>query len=99
MKYFTKYLPVEEEIKEGWEGIAYKADVKGQFFKHSYTTNPWYADAKPCKLFLCSRDIQVGDEMTWIGTENQHYMTKFGTKSMYEDSIAPLGIHPNWVKQ
>ncbi len=40
------YILSDEEIKEGWKGWAYKADVKGQIFKHFYTGNPWYKDAK-----------------------------------------------------
>jgi len=64
-KYFTKYLPVEGEIKEG------------DYWKHPKAPNtifPWtkaYARGpistglmQKVKLFLCSRDIQVGDKMT-----------------------------------
>lgn len=36
----------EAEIKEGWEGYAYKKDVVGKVFKHFYTENSWYDDAK-----------------------------------------------------
>ncbi|HVY01658.1 MAG TPA: hypothetical protein VHA12_02755, partial [Candidatus Nanoarchaeia archaeon] len=61
------------------------------------TTTP-QNHAQKVKLYLCSRDIKEGDEMTWIGTENQEFMTKFGTKTKYEESVAFLDIHPNWVK-
>lgn len=42
---FDYYLS-DEIIEKGWEGIAYKNDVKGKIFKHFYTTNEWYKDAK-----------------------------------------------------
>jgi len=52
------YITSDEEIKERWFGIAYKQDVsgttdkndnvltKGSIFKHFYTTNNWYDNAK-----------------------------------------------------
>ena len=40
------YYVSDEIIEEGWKGTAYKKDVKGQIFKHFYTTNDWYKDAK-----------------------------------------------------
>lgn len=36
----------DEEIKDGWEGYAYKHDVVGKIYKHKKTTNTWYNDAK-----------------------------------------------------
>lgn len=44
----TKYPVIisDEKIKEGWEGRAYKKDVKGKVFKHFFTLNTWYDDAK-----------------------------------------------------
>ena len=41
-----EYYVSDEAIEEGWRGTAYKKDVKGQIFKHFYTTNEWYKDAK-----------------------------------------------------
>ena len=40
------WIDKDAEIKEGWKGYAYKKDLTGQVFKHFYTTNPWYNDAK-----------------------------------------------------
>jgi hypothetical protein len=57
MKYFTKYLPVEGEIKMGDKfyeeglGIGTRTNKKGVY------------DFQKVKLFLCSRDIQVGDKV------------------------------------
>ena len=61
-KYFTKYLPVEGEIKEGDRYFrdgslviiaARKSDIE------YCNNNP---SIEKVKLFLCSRDIQVGDK-------------------------------------
>lgn len=40
------YLISDREIKKDWKGVAYKSDVVGKVFKHFYTTNIWYNDAK-----------------------------------------------------
>ncbi len=40
------YYVSDDIIEEGWKGTAYKEDVKGKIFKHFYTTNEWYKDAK-----------------------------------------------------
>jgi len=55
-QYFAKYLPVEGEIKEGdkilWNG------------KITTAIDTVYSNlTKKVKLFLCSRSIQVGDEV------------------------------------
>ena len=45
----NKYLFLideEAEITKEWKGYAYKEDVVGNVFKHFYTTNTWYNDAK-----------------------------------------------------
>lgn len=64
MKYFTKYLPVEGEIKEGnwyiWKNnkalcrATGDLDILNNHLKHK--------DIEKVKLFLCSRNIQVGDK-------------------------------------
>lgn len=62
-KYFVKYLPVEGDIKEG--EICFVDDGNGDTdylpFKQIYMEEgePYPVKVKP---FLCSRDIQVGDE-------------------------------------
>jgi hypothetical protein len=68
MKYFAKYLPVEREIKEG-----YCIDTKNNkivYYNGDYgEKRPDYL--KPTKLFLCSRDIQVGDKV-WAEDTSKH---------------------------
>ena len=40
------YILSDEEIKKDWNEWAYKKDVKDKIFKHFYTINTWYNDAK-----------------------------------------------------
>lgn len=54
-KYFVKYLPVEGEINDGDYWIR-NGIVSNEIVAHGI------CDCKRVKLFLCSRDIQVGDE-------------------------------------
>lgn len=75
-KYFTKYLPVEEEIKNNTtvykEGLGYGVVVEYRRPKEIYVRFNDEPDEdvvdyddvelKVVKLFLCSRDIQVGDK-------------------------------------
>lgn len=67
--YFAKYLPVEGEIKEG---VYYKSK-KYPHLKAKVATANWskqildFYDVQKVKLFLCSRDIQVGDKVFIIG--------------------------------
>jgi len=57
MKYFAKYLPVEGEI-DCW---CHKIDAPDRHScaYYNYENN---CTKKKLKLFLCSRDIQVGDK-------------------------------------
>jgi hypothetical protein len=62
-KYFTKYLPVEGEIQPHTpvkqpSGSVKKSGLPPDFIPAAIR-NGW----KPVKLFLCSTDIQVGDEV------------------------------------
>lgn len=63
-KYFSKYLPIDGEIKEGdmffFEGSTLPIQ-KNEFREKQY---PLSCDKDPkqkVKLFLCSKDIQLGD--------------------------------------
>lgn len=61
MKYFTKYLPVEGEIKPGDYGFS--PNSKCVFFALEETRLIWERPGNVrVKLFLCSRDIVAGDE-------------------------------------
>jgi|SRR5581483_5516319 len=61
--YFAKYLPVEGEIKEGdlvantaSSGLEHRWIARWDIKNYAPTT-------KKVKLFLCSRDIKVGDKV------------------------------------
>lgn len=90
-KYFAKYLPVEGEIKEG----DYWQHPKGAIFPYTegYAKGP-IASLKPkkVKLFLCSRDIQVGDKVL------NSKMT--GDLDVTEDILELIQSEPNegWFK-
>lgn len=71
--YFAKYLPVEGEIKEG-DKVFHKGEIltaksydswftKWDFVEKSIPPVEYDKDCKKVKLFLCSRDIQVGDKI------------------------------------
>ena len=61
------YITSDEEIKEGWEGHAYKEDVEGKVFKHFYTTNEWYKDAK--KIILTTDQDLIADGIELISED------------------------------
>jgi hypothetical protein len=66
-QYFTKYLPVEGELKKGkyfkdTTGTIRIADETDEMMENFLTKR--LPPQQVYKLFLCSRDIQVGDEMT-----------------------------------
>ena len=81
--YFTKYLPVEVEIKEG-EPFDTIVGIYG----------------KKMKLFLCSRDIQVGDTFhSFSGMSELKWDGKF---QLHPDDFKVIGEISNeatWVKE
>ncbi len=65
--YFTKYISVEGEIKEG----DLRIDKWGVICPFDYSTAYDKLDElQKVKLFLCSRDIQVGDKIMTLATGN-----------------------------
>lgn len=70
-KYFAKYLPTEGEIvdyfvaPDGQLGLMYNG------LKEFAGMKEYLANCKPAKLFLCSRDIQVGDNVTFFDEVNK----------------------------
>ncbi len=61
--YFTKYLPVKGEIKDGELGLS----INNAIYTHQEHLGSNYG--KPVRLFLCSRDIQVGDEVICVANK------------------------------
>lgn len=74
-KYFAKWLPVEGEIKEG-DKVRHNGKIVTALKKEG-EGDTWKTDGFPTygsnlqkvKLFLCSRDIQVGDTYFWEGNK------------------------------
>jgi hypothetical protein len=67
--YFTKYLPCEGEIKEGDRAITARGEI---FVATKENNDPIYGD-KLLKLYLCSRDIKVGDKIYPGPGEKYHF--------------------------
>jgi len=105
-KYFVKYLPVEGEINPNdWMIDSYgnifkcKSKEGNKILGTAYLT---YVEGEPrkVKLFLCSRDIQVGDKVLdeefcdWIVEENDLKNLSLLTKVIGEISKDAI-----WVKE
>ncbi len=98
--YFAKYLPVEGEIKEGdW----YKSPSGSILSQHNGTEllpDGWYK----VKLFLCSRDLNYGDEVTCINPYSVNYLKKskhfeFGDTESWAKVIGEISPEAKWVKE
>lgn len=113
-KYFTKYLPIEGEIKEGdWYKSKFRSENK--FFHYEqwkddrttyFGNNPKEDVLFKVKLFLCSRDIQVGDEYyNSMGYKVDHTWDEEAiqdSKDFPDDIFKVIGeISPDaiWVKE
>ena len=96
-KYFAKYLPVEGEIKEGDHFDSVNGELPGSL--HT-------------RLFLCSRDIQVGDMAKDLNQpltdfyvdEKNLELIKKGNDDFYEHMnlykvIGEISSEATWVKE
>ena len=68
------YITSDEEIKEGWSGYAFKEDVEGKIYKHFYTQNEWYKDAK--KIILTTDMNLIKDGVQAIDDEFLEWFVK-----------------------
>lgn len=73
--YFAKYLPVEEEIKEGdWiiftNLLGERVPIQWLGGGDEKSRQSMFAYAKKVKMFLCTRDIQVGDKVLHLPDTN-----------------------------
>lgn len=112
MPYFTKYLPVEGEIKEGdiVQGVSgYFYQVKDIFHDAGKATSIkgeslLLSQLQKVKLFLCSRDIQVGDKYRitdGFGTDGIEFEFKEGQPKRTSafkviGEISPAAV---WIKE
>lgn len=89
-QYFAKYLPVEGEVKE-WDcyldnnGIVKRAYVTSRtVLRNKFDTiirTDWDGKAK-VKLFLCSRNIEVGDKI-YSELTKEYHTVEYGVNSGY----------------
>ena len=89
-KYYTKYLPIEGEIKVG--EICLITDEDGLIgflpFKQIYVDEGGILPKK-VELFLCSRDIKIGDHAMELLTTGDYDTFQIDTENdIYDDMIA-----------
>jgi hypothetical protein len=96
--FFTKYLPIEGEIAKYGEKVI---DESGDVSVYKYSElNTTHGNLKKTKLFLCSRDIEVGDKVLdeefceWIVQDSDLKALYLLTKVIGE--ISP---EATWVKE
>jgi len=90
-KYYTKYLPVEGEIKVGEICLVTDDDGSTAFlpFKQVYVDEGGILPKK-VELFLCSRDIQIGDHaMEFLSSTGEYDTFQIDTENdIFDDMIA-----------
>lgn len=79
MKYFAKYIPVEEDMKKG-DKYYQKSDPGRKIYEYIPSSHILdMNDFQPVKLFLCSKDIQPTDEVVQVSTGRRFKMGFGGT--------------------
>jgi hypothetical protein len=108
-KYFAKYLPIEGEIKEGDYFI--EKDTLGNdnilpcLGLLSLVPHDHLVSRKKVKLFLCSRDIQVGDKVyTGSSIFELDYNSFCALRTLDSDKkwfkiIGEISPEAEWVKE
>jgi hypothetical protein len=102
-QYFAKYLPVEGEIKEGDIVIG----MDGIFEYKGKMNLPDVQLPKKVKLFLCSRNIQVGDKVLDIRTNTWKEVNNSCGVELYKQKpndiqfkvIGEISPNAKWVKE
>lgn len=103
MKYFTKWLPVEGVIEKGDTTI--KDGIR--FYHHDISQSGLEEGHQKIKLFLCTRDIQVGDKVRtfqnptaeWTLGEINQYMYISGAVYSLFKVIGEISKDAIWVKE
>lgn len=92
LKYFCKYLPVEGETKEGDRFIDKGVNnLIGTAHIPEYYDNPhvsYYNGYQKVKLFLCSRDIQIGDKI-WSKITDELIEYRYTNSIDFEENLPP----------
>lgn len=104
LSYFAKYLPIEGEIKEGdmalkpsfkWNRIDGGEIVEPPYFEEVDETED-ISNMRLAKLFLCSRNLNNAEKLTWIGSGEGLAETPFGG-TIVNIKLTSGTPHPNWV--
>ncbi len=105
MRYIARWVPVEGEIKPGDHGLT---ETHGYVFKALKETMSLCKGKQKVKLFLCSRDIQVGDKVLhipsnkYIDVKYQSVLDSMKEKGQLDNYVKVIGeISPDatWVKE
>lgn len=101
--YFAKYLPVEGEVKPADASI----DNEGNIVEN--TIKEWLAmrnliNLRKVKLFLCSRDIQVGDKFFHPHDFTNAFIAREDTIDWHSaigtfKAIGEISPEATWVKE
>lgn len=100
-KYFAKYLPVEGEIKEGDWVINPNKPLQRAYIQ----SDPIYLkEYRKAKLFLCSRDIQVGDLVFALNEEEAGNVVDLKDLCYWQSKksykiIGEISPEATWVKE
>lgn len=112
--FFAKYIPVEGEIKpKDFYSQSYQEGQIGQANEGDYLDGA-YKDKQKVKLFLCSRNIQVGDIIKWaspleksgyatsipIPNESELRLAKSNMQEYrYFKVIGEISLSATWIKE
>lgn len=95
-KYLAKYLPVKEEIKKG-DSYYFKDEPDNILVR---TGDRTVSSMQKVKLFLCSRDIQVGDTFqSFSGMCELQWDGKFQLHPEDYKIIGEISPAATWVKE
>jgi len=92
-KYFTKLLPVKGEIKKGMP-IAWWAGAKHGDVVIASEDVKWPEKYKITKLFLCSKDIQIGDVFKFIASSSDGRILE----RKFSEELIDHSDKENWFK-
>jgi len=103
-KYFAKYLPVEGEIRKGLLVRNNLDGLIGECMREPSKEEIRDKEYSLVKLFLCSRDIQVGDKCKFVSEDGRVFNSLLeGEDNInFVDRFKVIGeISPNatWVKE
>ncbi len=110
-KYFCKYLPVEGEIKEGdmvSDGVVVVENLPRRHKRLTKAQKQGKDSLKKVKLFLCSREVMIGDKVRANDRIDHEYvltakhldkMEEFELEHLLFKVIGEISPDATWVKE